>query len=140
MEAERLAGTRQAAGGKYPIFGTRAEWNSTAMSQQKDLLREMAAAHNSGIRDCISGWFTEDFRLNEPGAPALAAGHAAASQMRARFRTLLPALRVQDHQHSVVQLDTHLVGPDRDDREAAYPLTGWRAPVLQQFGRSQIER
>ena len=30
-----MAGTRQAAGSKYPIFGTRAEWNSAAMSQQK---------------------------------------------------------------------------------------------------------
>jgi len=30
------------------------------MSQQKELLREMAAAHNSGAPDRISDWFTED--------------------------------------------------------------------------------
>ena len=32
------------------------------MSQQKDLLREIAAASNSGASD----WLTEDFRLHEP--------------------------------------------------------------------------
>ena len=36
------------------------------MSQQKELLREMAAAHNSGAPDRISDWFTGDFRLHEP--------------------------------------------------------------------------
>jgi len=41
------------------------------MSQQKDLLREIAAASNSGAPDRISDWFTEDFRLHEPGAPPL---------------------------------------------------------------------
>ena len=45
------------------------------MSQQKDLLREMAAAINSSASDRISDWFTEDFRLHEPGAPALPEGH-----------------------------------------------------------------
>ena len=45
------------------------------MSQQKDLLREMAAARNSGEPDRVSDWFTEDFRLHEPGAAALPVGH-----------------------------------------------------------------
>jgi hypothetical protein len=49
------------------------------MSQQKELLRELAAAHNSGAPDRISDWFTEDFRLHEPGKPALPVGHAGAS-------------------------------------------------------------
>ena len=62
------------------------------MSQQKDLLREMAAAHNSGEPDRASDWFTEDFRLHEPGVPSLAVGHEGASQMRARFKTLTPEI------------------------------------------------
>ena len=41
------------------------------MPQQKELLRELAAAHNSGAPDRINDWFTEDFRLHEPGAAAL---------------------------------------------------------------------
>ena len=41
------------------------------MSQQKDLLREIAAATSQGdVSDHISDWFTEDFRLHEPGKPA----------------------------------------------------------------------
>ena len=65
------------------------------MSQQKDLLREMAAAHNSGTHDRISEWFTEDFRLHEPGKPALPTGHEGASQMRALVRTLTPPINLQ---------------------------------------------
>ena len=64
------------------------------MSRQKKLLREMAAAHNSGAPDRIGDWFTEDFRLHEPGAPALPEGHQGASQMRARFRTLTPPIKL----------------------------------------------
>jgi hypothetical protein len=45
------------------------------MSQQKDLLREIAAAQNSGAPDRINDWFTEDFRLHEPGMPPLPVGH-----------------------------------------------------------------
>ena len=44
------------------------------MSQQTDLLREIAAAISSGAPDRISDWFTEDFRLHEPGKPALPVG------------------------------------------------------------------
>jgi ketosteroid isomerase-like protein len=65
------------------------------MSQQKDLLRKMATAHNSGVPDRISDWFTEDLQLHEPGAPALPAGHAGASQMRARFRALVPPINLE---------------------------------------------
>jgi hypothetical protein len=49
------------------------------MSQQKDVLREIAAAHNSGAPDRIGDWFTEDFRLHEPGTPLLPVGHEGAS-------------------------------------------------------------
>ena len=65
------------------------------MSRQKELLREIASAHNSGAPDRISDWFTEDFRLHEPGAPALPVGHEGASQMRARFRTLTPPIKLE---------------------------------------------
>ena len=51
------------------------------MSQQTDLLREIAAAMTSGVPDRISDWFTEDFRLHEPGRPALPVGHEGARQM-----------------------------------------------------------
>ena len=65
------------------------------MSQQKELLRELAAAHNSGAHDRVSDWFTEDFRLHEPGAPALPVGHEGARQMRARFKTLTPPRKLE---------------------------------------------
>jgi ketosteroid isomerase-like protein len=52
------------------------------MSRQKDLLREIAAAMSSGAPDRISDWFTEDFRLHEPGKPALPVGYEGARQMR----------------------------------------------------------
>ena len=65
------------------------------MSQQKDLLREMAAAHNSGSHDRIADWFTENFRLHEPGAPPLPAGHQGARQMRARFKALTPPINLE---------------------------------------------
>jgi len=51
------------------------------VSQQKDLLREIAAAMNAGASYRISDWFTEDFRLHEPGKPALPVGHEGARQM-----------------------------------------------------------
>jgi ketosteroid isomerase-like protein len=53
------------------------------MSRQKDLLREIIAATRSGAPDRISDWFTEDFRLHEPGKAALPVGHEGARQMRA---------------------------------------------------------
>ncbi|MBV9586114.1 MAG: nuclear transport factor 2 family protein [Alphaproteobacteria bacterium] len=65
------------------------------MSRQKDLLREIAAAHNAGAPDRIAEWFTEDFRLHEPGRPALPVGHAGASQMRARFNNLTPPINLE---------------------------------------------
>ena len=55
----------------------------------------MAAAHNLGEPDRVSDWFTEDFRLHEPGAPALLVGHEGASQMRARFKTLTPPINLE---------------------------------------------
>ena len=65
------------------------------MSRQKDLLREMAAAHNAGAPDLINEWFTEDFRLHEPGALPSTVGHEGARQMRARFRALTPPIKLE---------------------------------------------
>jgi ketosteroid isomerase-like protein len=36
---------------------------------------------NAGASYRISDWFTEDFRLHEPGKPALPVGHEGARQM-----------------------------------------------------------
>ena len=36
---------------------------------------------SAGAPDRISDWFTEDFRLHEPGKPALPIGHEGARQM-----------------------------------------------------------
>ena len=63
------------------------------MSQQKDLLREIAAATSSGAPDRISDWFTEDFRLHEPGKPVLPVGHEGARQMREAGRQAQAGLR-----------------------------------------------
>jgi ketosteroid isomerase-like protein len=62
------------------------------MSQQKDLLREIAAAINAGSVYRIAEWFTEDFRLHEPAQPPLPVGHAGADQMMARSRRLTPPI------------------------------------------------
>ena len=58
------------------------------MSQQKDLLQEIAAATSSDAPDRISDWFTEDFRLHEPGKPVLPVGHDGARQMREQGRQM----------------------------------------------------
>ena len=63
------------------------------MSQQKDLLREIAAATSSGASDRISDWFTENFRLHEPGKPALSVGYEAARQMREWGRQMRAGLK-----------------------------------------------
>jgi hypothetical protein len=65
------------------------------MFHQKDVLREMVAAHNSGAPDRINEWFTEDCRLHEPGVLPLPAAHEAARQMRARFSALTPPIKLE---------------------------------------------
>ena len=64
------------------------------MSQQKDLLRDMAAAYNAGAPGRIDEWFTEDFRLHEPGAPPVAVGHEGVAEMRARL-VLAPPIKLE---------------------------------------------
>ena len=63
------------------------------MSQQKDLLREIAAATSSGASDRISDGFTEDFRLHEPGKTPLPVGHEGARQMREAGRQMRAGLK-----------------------------------------------
>jgi ketosteroid isomerase-like protein len=65
------------------------------MSRQTDLLRELAAARNSGGPDRIGEWFTEDFRLHEPGAAPLPQGHEGAKEMVARFRLLTAPISLE---------------------------------------------
>ncbi|MFI4947315.1 MAG: nuclear transport factor 2 family protein [Alphaproteobacteria bacterium] len=65
------------------------------MSRQTDLLREIAGAINTGSPYRIAEWFTEDFRLHQPGAPTLPLGHAGAAQMLARSRTLTPPINFE---------------------------------------------
>ena len=65
------------------------------MSHQENVLKEMSEAHNSGAPDRISEWFTENFRLHEPGAPPLPTGHEGARQMRARFSALTAPINLE---------------------------------------------
>src|SRR5215472_16109104 len=69
------------------------EREDISMSQQKDLLREIAAASSSGSPDRIGDWFTEDFRLHEPGKPTLPVGHEGARQMREAGRQMRAGLK-----------------------------------------------
>ena len=88
------------------------------MPQQQDLLREIAAASNSGAPDRISDWFTNDFRLHEPGALALPVGHAGASQMRARFRTLVPPINLDGARRECLVPTTNGRRPGEDEARA----------------------
>ena len=82
------------------------------MPQQKELLRELAAAHNSGAPDRINDWFTEDFRLHEPGAAALPVGHEGASQMRARFKTLTQGRPFEQSIMAIYRLENGRIAED----------------------------
>ena len=50
---------------------------------------------NAGASYRISDWFTEDFRLHEPGKPALPVGHEGARQMMEAGRQNRMPARVQ---------------------------------------------
>jgi ketosteroid isomerase-like protein len=63
------------------------------MSQQKEVLREIAQAINGTGRYRIDEWFTEDFRLVEPTKPNWPRGHEGASKLLELFRTLTPPVR-----------------------------------------------
>ncbi|WP_369721240.1 MULTISPECIES: ester cyclase [unclassified Bradyrhizobium] len=63
------------------------------MSQQKELLREIARAINENEPFRVEEWFTEDFRLIEPTKPNWPLGREGASKLLALFRTLTPPLK-----------------------------------------------
>ena len=62
------------------------------MSQQKEVLREIARVINDNEPYRIDEWFTEDFKLVEPTKPNWPRGHEGASKLLALFRTLTPPL------------------------------------------------
>jgi len=64
------------------------------MSRRKDVLREIAAAINANGAYHITEWFTDGFRLHEPGGTPRPVGHLGASQMMDEFRTLAPPVNL----------------------------------------------
>ncbi len=58
------------------------------MSEQKQVLREIARVISGDGPFRIDEWFTEDFRLVEPTKPNWPRGHEGASKLLALFRTL----------------------------------------------------
>jgi ketosteroid isomerase-like protein len=65
------------------------------MSRQKEVLLELAAAIGARSEYRIADWFTEDFRLHEPGRTPLPVGHAGATEMLTRWRLLRPPVRFE---------------------------------------------
>ena len=63
------------------------------MSQQKELLREIARVINENEPFSVEEWFTENFRLIEPTKPNWPLGHEGACKLLALFRTLTPPLK-----------------------------------------------
>jgi len=65
------------------------------MSPQKDLLREIAAAINTGSAFRNTEWFADKFRLHQPPAPSLPDGYAGANQILERARRLGPPINFE---------------------------------------------
>ena len=63
------------------------------MSQQKEVLREIARVINDNEPYRIDEWFTEDFKLVEPTKPNWPRGHEGASKLLDTFRTLTPPVQ-----------------------------------------------
>ena len=63
------------------------------MSEQKEVLREIARVISGDGPFRIDEWFTEDFRLVEPTKPNRPRGHEGASKLLALFRTLTPPVQ-----------------------------------------------
>jgi ketosteroid isomerase-like protein len=63
------------------------------MSQQKELLREIARVINENLPFRIDEWFTEDFKLIESTKPNWPRRHEGAHKLLALFRTLTPPLK-----------------------------------------------
>jgi predicted SnoaL-like aldol condensation-catalyzing enzyme len=65
------------------------------MSRQKAILLEIADALSSGGDHRIEAWFTEDFRLHDPGVPDWPSGHRGASAMLAQNVSLGPTTKFE---------------------------------------------
>jgi ketosteroid isomerase-like protein len=63
------------------------------MSQQKEVLCEIARVISGNDSFRIEAWFTEDFRLVEPTKPNWPRGHEGASKLLDLFRTLTPPVQ-----------------------------------------------
>jgi ketosteroid isomerase-like protein len=63
------------------------------MSEQKEVLREIARVITDNGPYRIEEWFTEDFRLIEPTKPNWPRGHEGASKLLDTFRTLTPPVQ-----------------------------------------------
>jgi predicted ester cyclase len=63
----------------------------------KDFFLRMVAAMNAGDAEHIAEWFTEDFKLHEPGVPLeRVTGHEGARRMLHHLRTaILPETRFE---------------------------------------------
>jgi predicted SnoaL-like aldol condensation-catalyzing enzyme len=72
-----------------------ADRKEKSMPHQKAMLREIADALSSGGDRRIEAWFTEDFRLHEPGFPDSPSGHRGASEMLERILSLGPTMKLQ---------------------------------------------
>jgi hypothetical protein len=65
------------------------------MSRQKAVLLEIADARSSGGDHRKEAWFTEDFRLHDPGFPNWPCGHVGASAMLAQNVSLGPTTKFE---------------------------------------------
>ena len=65
------------------------------MSQQKAMLLDIAEALSSGGDHRVKDWFTEDFRLHDPGFPDWPSGHRGASAVLAQTVSLGPSTRLE---------------------------------------------
>lgn len=63
------------------------------MSQQKEVLREIAEVINGNRDYRIAEWFTEDFRLIQPTRPDWPRGHEGAAKLLDTFRIFTPPLQ-----------------------------------------------
>jgi hypothetical protein len=66
-----------------------------AMSAQTDTLRELARLLNAREPVDVARFFTEDFRLDDPGAGVTRVGHAGAQQMIDAVLAFAPGMRLE---------------------------------------------
>ena len=65
------------------------------MSIQLNALRELVVLFNEGKPIDVARFFTEDFRLDDPGAGVKRTGHDGARQMLEAVRALAPDVRLK---------------------------------------------